>query len=82
MRNVGKTRLLAFGKHQAWHALHQRQRLPTVDYLGFTHYWGRSRTGRVRVKRKTSKKRFRRALADLHQWLRQEHSARNRVIAS
>ena len=47
-----------------------------MDYLGFPRYWGRSRNGRVRVKRKTSKKRFRRALADLNQWLRQEHSAR------
>ena len=74
--NPQKTRLLAFGKHQAWHALRRGQRSPTVEYLGFTHYWGQSRNGRVRVKRKTSKKRFRRALADLNQWLRQEHNAR------
>src|SRR5215471_6523501 len=74
--NPQKTHLLAFGKHQAWHALRRGQRPPTVDYLGFTHSWGRSRNGRVRVKRKTSKKRFRRALADLNQWLRQEHNAR------
>jgi RNA-directed DNA polymerase len=74
--NPQKTRLLAFGKHQAWHALRRGQRSPTVEYLGFTHYWGQSRNGRVRVKRKTSKKRFRRALADLQQWLRQEHNAR------
>jgi RNA-directed DNA polymerase len=47
-----------------------------VDYLGFTHSWGRSRNGLVRVKRKTSKKRLRRALRDLTQWLRQERPAR------
>ena len=47
-----------------------------MDYLGFTHSWGRSRNGLVRVKRKTSKKRLRRALRDLTQWLRQERHAR------
>ena len=66
--NPQKTRLLAFGKHQAWHALRRGQRPPTVESLGFTHYWGRSRNGQVRGKRKTAKKRFRYALADLHQW--------------
>ena len=51
-------------------------RLPTFDFLGFTHYWGRSRTGKVRLKRKTSKKRLRRALVEINQWLRQERNAR------
>jgi len=74
--NPHKTRLLAFGTHQAWHALSKGHRSPTVDYLGFTHSWGRSRNGRVQVKRKTSQKRFRRALADLHQGLHQEHKVR------
>ena len=32
------------------------------SYLGFTHYWGRSRKGRWVVKRKTAKDRFSRAL--------------------
>ncbi|HSF33594.1 MAG TPA: group II intron maturase-specific domain-containing protein [Candidatus Tectomicrobia bacterium] len=50
--------------------------MPTVDFLGFTHYWGRSRSGKARLKRKTSKKRLRRALGELNQWLRQERSAR------
>jgi len=35
-----------------------RERLPTFDFLGFTHYWGRSRTGKARLKRKTTKKDF------------------------
>jgi len=57
-----KTHLLAFGKQGAWQARQTGHRPATVDYLGFTHYWGRSRNGLVRVKRKTSKKRLRRAL--------------------
>src|SRR4029453_14456071 len=71
-----KTHRLAFGKQGAWQRLRTGHRLPTVDFLGFTHSWGRSRNGRVRVKRKTSKKRLRHALRDLTQWLRQERHAR------
>ena len=48
--NVQKTHLLAFGKRQAWQAFRDGTRLPTVDYLGFTHYWGRSRTGKARLR--------------------------------
>jgi RNA-directed DNA polymerase len=74
--NEAKTQLLAFGKRQAWQAVKGKERLPTCDFLGFTHYWGRSRTGKVRMKRKTSKKRFRRALVAINQWLRRERNAR------
>lgn len=74
--NIEKTRLLAFGKQQAWRAFRDGTRLPTFDYLGFTHYWGRSRSGKARLKRKTSKRRLRRALVEVNQWLRQERNAR------
>ena len=56
--------------------LPSQQRPATFDYLGFTHYWGRSRAGKVRLKRKTSKKRLRRALVEINQWLRRERNAR------
>lgn len=74
--NRAKTQLLRFGKQAAWQLSRSSDQLPTFDFLGFTHYWGRSRTGKVRLKRKTSKKRLRRALVDLKQWLRQERNAR------
>jgi hypothetical protein len=73
--NEAKTHLLDFGKGQAGRMGKARQRPATFDYLGFTHYWGRSRTGTVRLKRKTSKKRLRRALVEINQWLRQERNA-------
>ena len=38
----------------------------TFDFLGFTHYWGRSRKGNWVVKRKTAKQRQRRAMKQLH----------------
>ncbi|ETW92415.1 MAG: hypothetical protein ETSY1_43710 [Candidatus Entotheonella factor] len=74
--NEDKTHLIAFGKRQAWRMLEAGERPATFDYLGFTHYWGRSRTGKVRLKRKTSKKRLRRALAEINHWLRRERNAR------
>lgn len=38
------------------------------DLLGFTHYWGRTRTGGWSIKRKTSSKRLRRALKRIADW--------------
>lgn len=72
--NENKTCLLACGKRYARDCFETGQRPPTFDFLGLTHYWGHSRKGYVRLKRKTSKKRFRRALVDLNQWLRQIRS--------
>jgi group II intron reverse transcriptase/maturase len=40
------------------------------DFLGFTHYWGRSRKGNWIVKRKTAKDRFARALKSIDIWCR------------
>lgn len=42
----------------------------TFDFLGFTHYWGRSLQGARVVKRKTAKSRFRRAIRSLWEWCR------------
>jgi group II intron reverse transcriptase/maturase len=40
------------------------------DFLGFTHYWGRSRRGTRIVMRKTSRQRFSRTLRAVGTWLR------------
>lgn len=40
------------------------------EFLGFTHYWGKSRYGRPVVKRKTAPGRFTRALRTISQWCR------------
>jgi RNA-directed DNA polymerase len=42
----------------------------TFDFLGFTHYWGRSQQGAWVIKRKTAKNRFRRALHAIWEWCR------------
>ena len=40
----------------------------TFDFLGFTHYWGKSRNGKWVIKRKTASKRIRRTLKSIWQW--------------
>lgn len=42
----------------------------SFDFLGFTHYWGRSRKGGWVVRRKTAAGRFSRALLNIKQWCR------------
>jgi RNA-directed DNA polymerase len=42
----------------------------TFVFLGFTHFWARSRKGYWVIKRKTAKYRFSRFLKGLSQWLR------------
>ncbi len=42
----------------------------TFDFLGFTHYWGKSRRGYWIIKRRTARKRLRRAIGRIRQWCR------------
>jgi RNA-directed DNA polymerase len=42
----------------------------SFDFLGFTHFWGKTRQGYWVIKRKTAKKRLRRAMKSLWQWCR------------
>lgn len=41
----------------------------TFNFLGFTHYWGRSRRGKRVVKVKTAKDRMARAFRKINEWL-------------
>jgi len=42
----------------------------TFDFLGFTHYWGKSRRGYWVIKRKTARKRLKRTISRIWQWFR------------
>lgn len=42
----------------------------TFDFLGFTHYWGRSRRGFWVIKRRTARKRLQRSMLAISQWCR------------
>jgi len=45
----------------------------TFDFLGFTHYWGKSRQGNWVIKRKTAAKRVRRSMKAIWQWCREQN---------
>ena len=62
-----KTRLVEFGKPPN----HQKKGKGTFDFLGFTHYWAKSRRGDWVIKRKTARKRLRRAMKKAWHWCRQ-----------
>lgn len=61
-----KTRLVPFGPPRQGETGETKP--VTFDFLGFTHYWGKSRKGRWVIRRKTSRKRLARALKRVGQW--------------
>jgi RNA-directed DNA polymerase len=66
-----KTRLVRFQPPDAADSATKDRETPdpqTFDFLGFTHYWGRSRRGEWVVKRKTAKSRLKRAFQSLSVW--------------
>ena len=68
-----KTRLVRFQPPQPDDSEPEDREPPeigTFDFLGFTHYWGRSRRGVWVVKRKTARNRLKRAMAALSDWCR------------
>ena len=72
--HLEKTRLVAFGRPRASDAA----KPGSFDFLGFTHYWGKSRRGKWVIKRKTSSKRFTRAIKRIGDWCRRN---RHQLIA-
>lgn len=70
-----KTRTICFGRFERENARRQGRRANTFDFLGFTHYCGRSRKGRFLLGRKTSGKKFRKACREMNAWLRKVRSA-------
>jgi RNA-directed DNA polymerase len=70
-----KTRLVAFGRPSGTNG----SKPGPFDFLGFTHYWGKSRRGKWVIKRKTAQQRFRRGLKRIAQWCRRN---RHRPVAA
>ena len=63
-----KTRLIEFGRFaEANRAKRGEPKPETFDFLGFTHYCSKSKNGRFRVKRKTSKKKFAKKCREINQ---------------
>ena len=71
-----KSKVLSFGRFERENAKKQNRRANTFDFLGFTHYCDKTRKGRFKVGRKTSRKKFKVKCKDMNLWLK---SVRNLV---
>jgi group II intron reverse transcriptase/maturase len=68
--NLEKTRVVRFARPRARAKRRERAEASSFDFLGFTHYWSRSRKGQWYVKQKTASNRQRRTLRSIAQWCR------------
>ena len=65
-----KTKRVAFGRFARERAQRVGKKPETFDFLGFTHYCGITREGYFKVKRQTSRKKFRAKLQEQQSWLK------------
>ena len=61
-----KSRLIEFGRHAQERSRANGKKPETFTFLGFTHYCSKSRNGKFRVKRRTSKKKFGKKCKEVH----------------
>lgn len=80
-----KTRLIEFGRFAGINRKKKSLGKPeTFDFLGFTHYCSESKkTGKFRVKRKTSKKKLKKAISNFKIWIKANRNKKlNEIIIS
>jgi group II intron reverse transcriptase/maturase len=65
-----KTRTISFSREEPENAKRQGRKPHTFEFLGFTHYWFRTREDWYMLSRCTNSKRFRRACRAMNDWLR------------
>lgn len=66
-----KTKIIPFGRFAEENSKKSGNRKPlTFDFLGFTHYCSKSRNGKFRVKRITSRKKLQAKLKQSKEWLK------------
>lgn len=76
-----KTKIIEFGRYAAEDRQTKGEKKPeTFDFLGFTHYCGKSMKGKFRVKRKTSKKKFNMKVKAFQEWLRGERHSEEKTL--
>lgn len=76
-----KTRVMEFGRFAARHADRKGEKPETFDFLGLTHYCGKSVDGkRFRMKRKTARKKFTAKLKAFKEWLKKARTMKTKDI--
>ena len=65
-----KTRRIEFGRYARRNAEAKGRKPESFDFLGFTHYIGKTRGGAFKVGRKTSRKKLNAKLKEMTQWIK------------
>ena len=71
-----KSRVISFGHFEKENADKQNRKPNTFDFLGFTHFCAKSKRGKFKVGRKTSRKKFTSKCKEMNEWLK---SVRNQT---
>lgn len=64
-----KTRLIEFGRFAKRNAIAKRLRPATFNFLGFTHFIGKTRKNGFKLGRKTDRKKLKTKLTEMNTWL-------------
>jgi len=65
-----KSRTISFGRYEQENAKRQKRRTNTFDFLGFTHFCDKTRSGTFKLGRKTSRKKFKSKMKEMNIWLK------------
>lgn len=71
-----KTKVIAFGRYVWEKAQKEGKKVVTFEFLGFTHYCDKTRRGKFKLGKKTSRKRYWEKVKGANQWLKE---VRNQV---
>jgi group II intron reverse transcriptase/maturase len=69
-----KTRCIEFGRFARRDAQRRGQKPKEFTFLGLTHYCGKTRNGKFKVKRRTSRKALARSLREFTEWARKSRA--------
>ncbi|MCM2535348.1 group II intron reverse transcriptase/maturase [Neobacillus pocheonensis] len=70
-----KTKIIPFGRFAEKYEKQKGNSKPaTFDFLGFTHYCGKSKQGKFRMKRKSSRKKVQGKLKESKEWLKKNRN--------
>lgn len=75
-----KTRLISFGRFAKERS--KNGKVETFDFLGFTHYCSQNRNGKFKVKRKTSRKKFKAKVKEFKMWIKKNRNIKVKDIIS
>jgi len=65
-----KTKIIGFGRFAVENARKKGRRAGTFNFLGFTHFCDKTRTGKFKVGRTTDRKKFTAKLKTMNDWLK------------